>query len=233
MRICGVPLIAKIIRRANLSLSIEDAVTDGSSLVSGDTVATLYGETAEILSIERIILNFLQRLSGIATLTASFVALAPKLKILDTRKTTPGHRVLEKYSVTVGGGTNHRLSLSHLVMLKNNHLDSNEDLNELFLKIRSHLGWGVALECEVRNNEELKRVLPFKPECILLDNMTIDEIRNGALLIREVHPGCKIEASGGITKEQLTLLNDLPIDGVSLGSLTTKVSNVDINLRLS
>lgn len=233
MVFCGGELISLIFQEMKSSVAVTDVISDGSVVKQEAVLARLSGSAREILSAERTILNFLQRLSGVATRTNTFVKMAPPgVEILDTRKTMPGFRFLEKYAVSVGGGRNHRGNLSEMILIKNNHLDANGgDVEKVFKKM-SRRSQGIKIECEVRNSEELAKVVAHKPDIIMLDNMGDALLADCVEMIRKRSPNSKIEVSGGITLERLEGLGKLAPILVSVGSLTTRAPNVDISLRI-
>jgi nicotinate-nucleotide pyrophosphorylase (carboxylating) len=239
--ICGLPLLGRIIDiylQKNSSASemvVTYLVNEGHFCVERTSVATITGSIKNILTLERIFLNFLQRLSGIATLTRSYVLEAKGNSILDTRKTTPGHRLLEKYAVTVGGGKNHRMNLSDMILIKNNHIDSvGGDFSMLSEMLRSVPHPYIPVEVEVRNHEELeKTILHLKPQRIMLDNFNDDQIVSAVTYIRATAPHIDIELSGGMNRERIKTLSTL-VQGVyiSVGALTTQAQNIDISMSI-
>lgn len=231
---CGGVILEKIIQRFGFSISVKDIVSDGSPVANNSSLAVLHGFTHEILTLERTALNFFQRLSGVATNTARFVSKAHGVKILDTRKTMPGWRVLEKYAVRIGGGQNHRMHLGDMVLVKNNHVDAYQgDWQKLSEALSANKPAGVPVEIEVRDQSELHNTLQyFNPEFILLDNMSDTEISTCVELIRSKNSKIKIEVSGGVTEDRLKFLSTLGEIYVSVGALTTKATNVDISLRI-
>jgi nicotinate-nucleotide pyrophosphorylase (carboxylating) len=230
---CGSGLIAEIAHFIDPQLSVTVLVKDGASVKDMDVIANLSGKASSLLKAERTILNFLQRLSGIATATQRYVQSLTRLALLDTRKTTPGWRALEKYAVRVGGGRNHRYNLGDMILVKNNHIDANggsvlETLKRVFARKPLY----TPVEIEVRDQAELKHALAFPIQAILLDNMNNDEVAQCVGIIRAVSSSIVIEASGGITPERLLALESMGVDAVSMGALTTKATNVDISMRI-
>lgn len=204
---------------------------DGDFLKEGSLVATVKGKGEILLKGERTALNFLQRLSGISTRTRQFVKAVEgtKAKILDTRKTTPGWRALEKYAVLTGGGSNHRMGLFDRILIKNNHIRLVGSIEKALEKITRERKKNLPLEVEVRNLEELKAALGFPVDVILLDNFTPAQIRS-ALAFRK-HP-VLFEASGGITLENVREYAQTGVDFISCGALTHSAPAVDIHLIL-
>jgi nicotinate-nucleotide pyrophosphorylase (carboxylating) len=233
MIVCGMPIVEKLISELNFALKFEILAKDGTSVKKNTTIATLRGNTRQILSLERLALNFLQHLSGIASLTGIVTAKAGKLKILDTRKTTPGLRLLEKYAVKTGGGDNHRMNLSDMILVKNNHIDAHGNLDKLLKDLNRNKPEGVEIEIEVRNMDELKKAVEHMPKYIMLDNMDDAQVKEAVAFIRAASSGILIEVSGGIKEERLAQLSKLGIDFVSMGMLTNSARSMDISLKLS
>ena len=238
--VCGLDLIQRIFSGFGWKPIIKVLAQDGQKCRAGDILAKISGNARQILAAERTLLNFLQHLSGIATLTKRVVDKNKGIVILDTRKTTPGLRVLEKYAVTVGGGRNHRAHLGEMVLLKNNHIDISaktakpkRSLAQLVSHINENKPAYMALEVEVRTLDELSRALKGQPQIIMLDNMNDATIKRALKLIRADLPKCFVEVSGGVTEKRLKSLKALGVDGVSMGMLTRMATMVDISLRIS
>ena len=207
---------------------IQNIIPDGSRVLPGDTIGRLYGSADLLLRGERVALNLLCRLSGIATLTAEFVEAVKGtgVEILDTRKTTPCLRALEKYAVRAGGGVNHRFNLAELAMVKDNHIavaGGAGELHGILLRIREK---GIPIEIEVDSIEQLKVVLDEKPERILLDNMKLDTLAEAVRVASG--SGIYLEASGGITLENIREVAGSGVDGISSGALTHSAASADI-----
>lgn len=231
--ICGLSLIETIIKEAGYDLQVKYLAVDGTKVTPGQEVAELTGSLNQILSIERTILNFLQRLSGCATTARKVVDVSAGLTICDTRKTTPGFRALEKYAVRVGGGSNHRFDLGQMVLVKDNHIDANEGNIELTLKkVFSSKPPYAPVEVEVRNKQELQMALKFPITAVMLDNMTDQEVADSVQIIRDSKSNCIIEVSGGITFERLSKLKAAGAQVVSMGMLTNKYVSIDISLDI-
>lgn len=230
---CSGGIIEEIIRCSGLSVTLNGITSDGARVSTGSELGVLKGRTGDILTLERTVLNFIQRLSGIATNTSTYVAAAGSLTVLDTRKTTPGWRLLEKYAVTIGGAKNHRMHLGDLILIKNNHIDAYDgNLKSLFEKVYSERPAYIPVEVEVRTQQELESVLTHcTPDIIMLDNMNDRDIRASAAYLKTRAPSVKIEISGGMNLERLHALSDLDIS-VSIGALTTQARSVDISLRI-
>jgi nicotinate-nucleotide pyrophosphorylase (carboxylating) len=206
---------------------------DGESIKKGDKIALILGRVKSILSAERTALNFLQRLSGIATLTAKYVEQikGTKAKILDTRKTTPGLRILEKYAVKAGGGENHRMGLFDMILIKENHVKAAGGVSNAIKKARSKYR-KKRIEVEVRNLNEVREAIQSVPDWIMLDNMKIQEIKKAVRVIRSAGPEIKIEASGGINLRNVHRIALAGVDFISVGALTHSAPALDLSLIL-
>lgn len=218
-------------------MQLELLVEDGQLVSAGTPLARLKGFAQELLTRERVMLNLLQRLCGIATLTRSYLNLdlPPGFKLLDTRKTTPGLRLFEKYAVAVGGGYNHRLDLSSVIMIKDNHLVAAGGIAAALQQVQQSNHKGLFVELEVDNLEQLQTALDIGGvHGFLLDNMSPTTIKEAVTLVRN-HPkggmNLFLEASGGITRERLHDYAWTGVNGISVGALTTQAQNVDIKLE--
>ncbi len=218
------------------TLMFEAVSSDGSLLRPGDRLAVISGKACSILRGERTALNFLQHLSGIATLTRRYVDAVAGLscQILDTRKTLPGWRMLAKYAVRQGGGHNHRMGLYDGILIKDNHLaalaDRADPIGEAVRLAREKHGTSVPLEIEVDTLAQLEFALKAKPDIILLDNMPPSDLRQAVRRRNEVAPGVLLESSGGITLDTLRALAETGIDRISIGALTHSAPALDIGL---
>ena len=210
--------------------SIELLVSDGDHVQAGTEIIRAHGSTRAILLAERTALNFLGHLSGIATLTRIWVdaVTGHDTKIRDTRKTTPGFRELEKYAVRMGGGTNHRMSLSQSALIKDNHIEAAGGVSKAFEKVRN-LFPNVDIEIEVDTLDQLREILLFNPELVLLDNMTPEECKQAVAM---VSGQCKLEASGGISLENAKSYAASGVDYIAIGALTHSAPVLDIGLDL-
>ncbi|RME03523.1 MAG: carboxylating nicotinate-nucleotide diphosphorylase [Planctomycetota bacterium] len=223
----------------NTSVVGQPQANDGENVHPHQIVATLEGKLYEILSRERVFLNFLMRLSGIATLTQQFVQQAAPLgiEILDTRKTTPGLRELEKYAVRMGGGKNQRLNLSHQILIKENHLAAfttpKEALKQLYQKLKK-MNQNIFVQIEVENLFELQNILqhPPHPNAVLLDNMTPPQIRQAVEIRNQCAKNVLLEVSGGIRLENLHHYLIPGINRISIGSLTHSATALDFSLQV-
>ena len=210
-------------------------VFDGIRMHSGQPVAVIRHNARVILSCERVILNFMQRLSGIATLTRQFVdaVAGTKVAILDTRKTVPGLRMLDKYAVTSGGGHNHRLDLSDGVLIKNNHIALAGGIAPVLERILQNRRGEQPIEIEVRSPRELEEALTHGAEAILLDNMAVDEVKRAVERCSRHTRRIPLECSGGITLENVRAYAETGVDYISVGALTHSARAVDISLRVA
>jgi nicotinate-nucleotide pyrophosphorylase (carboxylating) len=218
------------------TLLFEAVCHDGSLLKAGDRLAVVSGRARSLLRGERTALNFVQHLSGVATFTRRFVDTLVGLScwILDTRKTTPGWRLLEKYAVRQGGGHNHRLGLFDEILIKDNHLAAlaslPEPVSEAVNLARKKHGTSVPLEIEVDMLEQLDIALKAKPDSILLDNMSLENMREAVRSRNKVAPGVLLEASGGVTLETVRSIAETGVDRISVGALTHSAPAFDIGL---
>lgn len=234
--LAGLPVMSTTFRLVDPAIQIELLCQDGDAIQPGDVVAHLEGAAASILRGERVALNFLQRLSGVATLTSRFVAAVGELptRIVDTRKTTPGLRRLQKYAVRMGGGSNHRFALSDGVMLKDNHLailrHQGISLTEALATMRRRIPHGIKIEVEVETFAELQTALDAGADIILLDNMSPAQLRQAVTLI---NGRALTEASGGITLESVRAVAESGVDLISSGALTHSAPALDLSLEMS
>ena len=233
--LAGMVILGRILGKVDPSLKVEVLLADGSAVKPGDRVARVSGSVAGILKAERVVLNFLQRLSGIASQTAEYVAQTQGLKavIVDTRKTTPGLRLLEKYAVRVGGGQNHRLHLGDGILVKDNHLAALSNrgmtLKDIVTVCKDKAPQGLAVEVEVTTVEEALAAIEGGADIILLDNMSPGEMAK----IVELNSGrVRIEASGGITLDNVREVAMAGVDIISIGALTHSQKSLDISLEL-
>ena len=231
--LCGVELAKKIFAKFDPTLKMTQYLHDGDAIKKGDVAFIVEGKTISILQTERLVLNFMQRLSGIATQTHEYVKLleGTGTKILDTRKTTPGLRLLEKYAVKVGGGENHRIGLYDMILIKDNHIDYAGGVTAAITKTKEYLkakGKNLKIEVEARTLDEIKEILNFDVDRILIDNFTPEETKTAIALI---NGKCKTESSGGITKESIRAYAEAGVDYISVGALTHHISSLDLSLK--
>jgi nicotinate-nucleotide pyrophosphorylase (carboxylating) len=232
--IAGLPILQLVFGALDASLAVNLLVTDGTALPAGTRLATVSGPMRAMLTGERIALNFLQRLSGVATQTRRYVDAVAGLpcRILDTRKTTPGWRCLEKYAVRCGGGSNHRLGLFDLVMIKDNHLGAlhgqPDPIGYAVQITRSKLGGSIRIEVEVDSLSQLERALAAAPNLILLDNMPVPTLQQAVQRRNQLAPEIKLEASGGVNLTTVRSIAETGVDYISVGALTHSAVALDI-----
>ncbi len=234
MVIAGLDAAVEVFRLLDRQLVANIEKPDGSTLVSGDQPAVLRGKARGLLTGERVALNLLQRLSGIATLTRKFVdaVKGTGAEILDTRKTTPGLRALEKYAVKVGGGRNHRLNLSEAILIKENHIRMAGGVRQAIASARQARAHDQILEVEVTSIDELRAALEESPDAILLDNMAPTPLRRAVELARARHSKILLEASGGITLLNVRQYAETGVDWISVGALTHSAPAADLSLEI-
>jgi nicotinate-nucleotide pyrophosphorylase (carboxylating) len=227
--ICGVPTALNAFRALDPKVSIRVDVEDGTRVDRGTSILFVTGHARALLSAERVALNFLQRLSGIASLTAKYVdaVRGTGAKILDTRKTTPGWRQLEKYAVRAGGGLNHRLDLSSAVLIKDNHLAAVEGDVALAVRRVRELAPSVQIEVECETVDQVRRALDARVDIVMLDNMPVDMMRR---CVELVDGGAKVEASGGVNLSNVRAIAQTGVDWISVGSLTHSAPALNLAL---
>jgi nicotinate-nucleotide pyrophosphorylase (carboxylating) len=229
--IAGLPAVFVVFNKIDPSLRIIPCVADGRSVKSGDLICRIEGSARSLLTGERTALNFLQRFSGIATLTRQYVdaAAGTGAVILDTRKTTPGYRLLEKYAVRMGGGQNHRMGLYDAAMIKDNHIDAAGSIAAAVERVRADAP-DVPIIVEVRNMDELRQTLLLNVSQILLDNMTLEQMR---ACVAETAGRVPLEASGNMSLERVRAVAQTGVNFISVGALTHSAPALDLSMRLS
>ncbi|MDX1949280.1 MAG: carboxylating nicotinate-nucleotide diphosphorylase [Rickettsiales bacterium] len=228
---CGTPILENIFLRYSEKIKFIPLVKEGSFVQASQAVFEVSGNARIILQSERVALNFIQRMSGIATLTNKFVekTKGTKAQILDTRKTTPNLRKIERYSVWIGGGVNHRYCLDDAVLIKDNHIAfNNGDIQKTIRLAKNNAPEGFIIEVECDNLEQFKIAIQEKPDIILLDNMNINELKQAVELAKNTN--ILLEASGGVTLETIKEIAETGVDRISIGSLTHSVKSIDIGL---
>jgi nicotinate-nucleotide pyrophosphorylase (carboxylating) len=227
--VCGLGIVEAVFRALDPDLVVEMLVEEGTLVESRTSVVRLSGSLRAILTGERTALNFLGRLSGIATLARRYVdeVDGTGVAILDTRKTTPGLRVLEKRAVAVGGGRNHRFALDDGVLIKDNHLRSAESIREAVERTRAATHLPIEVECDTL--DQVSEALAAGADAILLDNMSVDELRSAVSLARG---RARLEASGGATLENVRAIAETGVDEISVGALTHSARSLDVSLEL-
>ena len=233
--LAGVDVAVAVFHRVDSTLDAKAILQDGSPLSPGDDIAVVRGSAAGILKAERIALNFMQRMSGIASDTNRYVQAVQGLKarIVDTRKTVPGHRYLDKYAVRMGGGYNHRLNLADGILIKDNHIQANsfremglKDVIQLALARASHT---IKVEVEVESMDQVNEALEAGAHIIMLDNMSVQQMAEAMKVIGD---RAIVEASGGITYDTVRAVAETGVDLISIGALTHSVDALDISLDL-
>jgi nicotinate-nucleotide pyrophosphorylase (carboxylating) len=228
--ICGLPLALEAFCQLDPKITIRVDIEDGSSVQPGTQLLYLTGHARGILSAERVALNFLQRLSGIATVTSQYVKAVrgTGAKILDTRKTTPGWRKLEKYAVRAGGGTNHRFDLASAVLIKDNHISAVDgDIGFAVRKARALAIAGTKVEVECDSLDQVRAALDAGADIIMLDNMTLDMMREAVVIVNH---RALLEASGGVTLSTVRAIAETGVDWISVGALTHSPKSLDLAL---
>lgn len=231
--VCGIEICKRVFEIIDKDIEFHSIMKDGQRASKGDIIATIGGNARSILKGERTALNFFQRMSGIATMTDKFVSRTKnfKAKIADTRKTVPGLRILDKYSVKVGGGFNHRFNLSDMVLIKDNHIKAAGGITPAVAAAKLNISHAVKIEVEVESIRELMEAIDAGADIVMLDNMTLDmmkeavSIANGRVLL---------EASGNMTLEgerNVRAVAETGVDIISSGALTNSVESLDISLR--
>jgi nicotinate-nucleotide pyrophosphorylase (carboxylating) len=230
--VAGIPVVAEIVRLADAALQFKALESEGASVAAATPIAEVRGSARSILTVERTSLNLLQRMCGIATSARRYVdrVKGTKARIVDTRKTAPGLRVLDKYAVTCGGAMNHRMGLFDGVLIKNNHLAFHGSVSAAVRAARAHLGHLVKIEVEVRSLEELGIALEAGADVILLDNFNPKQTRDAVKLVAGRVP---LESSGGITLDSVRDFAEAGVDYISIGALTHSAAAVDIHLRVT
>jgi nicotinate-nucleotide pyrophosphorylase (carboxylating) len=232
--LAGVEIAEKVFKAVDPHTDVEILIMDGSAIKAGDIVFRVSGKAASLLSAERLALNFMQRMSGIATYTNYLCSLLEGLptRLLDTRKTTPNFRYFEKEAVRIGGGLNHRMGLFDMIMIKDNHVDFAGGISNAILATRNYLSEqkkDLKIEIEVRNMEEIEEVLVSGGvDRIMLDNFSIDDLREAVIRIGGKY---ETEASGGITEDTLRKVAETGVDFISVGALTHQVKSLDLSLK--
>jgi nicotinate-nucleotide pyrophosphorylase (carboxylating) len=235
---CGSEVIKETFSQLKKSAKFKDSklqliqiIKDGDKVKSGQTIAKGQGDARLIFAAERVVLNLIQHLSGVATQTHKIVKKLnnKKIKILDTRKTIPGLRIAQKYAVKVGGGSNHRLDLAEMILIKDNHIAAAGGIEMAIKAAKKALGKKIEVECD--NFKQVVQAVKSSPDIIMLDNMNADEIKKCSAEIRK-NKKIKIEISGGINAQNIDQFSNLDIDFISMGALTHSVRAIDIGLDI-
>ncbi|GIP36356.1 carboxylating nicotinate-nucleotide diphosphorylase [Paenibacillus sp. J2TS4] len=233
--VAGLTVAEAVFREVDPELSFTPMTEEGARIDKGTLLAKVEGSTRSILTGERLALNLLQRMSGIATRTRQFVEAleGTAVRLVDTRKTTPGHRMLEKYAVTVGGGYNHRFGLYDAVMIKDNHIIGAGGITQAVQAARSQIPHTMKIEVEVENSDQLEEALQAQADIILLDNMTPAQMGQAVRTVKSRFPHIVVEASGSVTLDTVREIAETGVDVISVGRLTYSVQSLDISLDLN
>lgn len=228
--LAGIYVAERVFKKIDPAVSFEIHREDGQRIGKKDKLATIKGASRSMLKGERTALNFLQRMSGIATETNKYVRAleGKKTKVLDTRKTTPGLRSLEKYAVRMGGGENHRLGLSDMVMIKDNHLKIIGSISEALRLARERVRSGMKIEVEVTNLDEVKEALEAEADIVMLDNMSWESMKEA---VDWIDGRIKVEVSGNVNQRKIEKIAELGVDFVSIGALTHSYRSLDISME--
>ena len=233
--LAGVEVAKEVFRRFDPSLQVEVFIGDGSPVKVGDIAMVVTGKVQSLLQTERLMLNIMQRMSGIATMTHKYqqalIDAGTKTRVLDTRKTTPGMRMLEKEAVKIGGGTNHRIGLFDMILLKDNHVDFAGGIHNAISRAKEYCkknGKDLKIEIEVRNFKELEEALLEKPDRIMFDNFTPEDTVKA---VQIVNHQCETESSGGITFDNMIPYAKAGVDFISFGALTHSVKGLDMSFK--
>ncbi len=234
--LCGMSVAKKVFQKLDKDVKMDFKKRDGDFIKYGDIIAVIKGRARAILTGERVALNVLQRLSGIATITNKFVQIIKpykKTKILDTRKTTPNLRILEKYAVQTGGGQNHRIGLYDSVLIKDNHLKIiGDDLERKIIELRHFLPKTVNIEIEIHHLEIIERIVKVNPDIIMLDNMCLKFLDEAMEKIRSLNYKGKIEVSGGVNLSNVRDIAMRGVDYISVGLITHSPASLDISCKI-
>ena len=229
--VAGLDIIYLVFKKLDPEICFQSKIKDGNKILPGEILAEITGPARTILKGERVALNFLQRMSGIATITSKFCQKAKDLpvRIVDTRKTTPGLRILEKYAVRMGGGHNHRFGLYDAVLIKDNHIAVAGGIKSAVNSVQKQISHTVKIEVEVENLSQLQEALKVQVDIIMLDNMDLETMKEA---VKMVKGKTLIEASGGITLEKVRKIAQTGVDLISIGALTHSVKALDINMEI-
>lgn len=234
--LAGVEMARRVFEKFDPSLKMTVFLEDGAHVKPGDVAFVVEGPVRSLLQTERLMLNIMQRMSGIATVTSRYQKEleGTGCRVLDTRKTTPGMRMMEKDAVAIGGGTNHRIGLFDMILIKDNHTDFAGGIPQAVQAARDYCartGRNLKIEQEVRNTEEIEQALAAGVDRIMLDNFSVDRTREAVRLIRSKNPTVEIESSGGITFDTLRAYGECGVDFISVGALTHSVKGLDMSFK--
>lgn len=232
--IAGLPLAARVFQLLNQNTSFVSAVAEGAQCHPGQVIAHVEGSLEALLMGERVALNLVMHLCGIATLTHRYAEKLTdsKARLVDTRKTTPGLRVLEKYATQVGGAVNHRMGLDDAVMIKDNHISAGGGIGKAITRIRSQIPYPLTIEVETETLEQVQEALQQGADIIMLDNMPLDLMRQAVQIIRHNNDRIKIEASGNITLETIRAVAETGVDYISSSAPITRSTWLDLSMKM-
>ena len=233
--LAGVEVAKEVFRRFDPTMQVEVLINDGAEVKKGDIAFVVSGKVQSLLQTERLMLNIMQRMSGIATMTHKYqqalIDAGTKTRVLDTRKTTPGMRMLEKEAVKIGGGMNHRIGLFDMILLKDNHVDFAGGIHNAISRAKQYCkdkNKDLKIEIEVRNFKELEEALAEKPDRIMFDNFTPEDTEKA---VKMVNHQCETESSGGITYDTMIPYAKAGVDYISFGALTHSVKGLDLSFK--
>ena len=231
--IAGLPLAQRVFKILDKSVTFTPLITEGETIERGQKIAEFYGAVQPLLTGERVALNLAMRLSGIATLTNKYVREIADLptQLLDTRKTTPGLRILEKYATAVGGGVNHRMGLDDAVMIKDNHIQAAGGIKEAVFLVRQYIPYTTTVEVETTNLTEVTAAIAAQANIIMLDNMQPEMMKEAVKLIRDSQQNIKIEASGNVTLDNIRKIAETGVDYISTSATITRSRWLDLSMR--
>ncbi len=232
--IAGLPVAARVFQLLNEQVQFDSIAADGEWCERGQVVARMHGSLDALLMGERVALNLAMHLSGIATLTRKYIEQIADLpaQLVDTRKTTPGLRLLEKYATQVGGAINHRMGLDDAVMIKDNHIAAAGGIGAAIARIRNQIPYPLTIEVETETIDQVKEALQHKAEIIMLDNMSLDLMREAVQMIRSLDSRVKIEASGNITLESIHAVAETGVDYISSSAPITQSPWLDLSMKI-
>jgi len=232
--VAGLPISRRVFELLDSEIKFTSMVKEGTYCSTGTKIADLEGNRASLLTGERVALNLAMRLSGIATATRSYASKIEDLpvKLVDTRKTTPGLRIFEKYATRVGGAINHRMGLDDAVMIKDNHIKAAGGINKAISLLRDNIPYPLNIEVETTNIEEVKQALQNQADIIMLDNMSAEKMTQAVELIRQTNPLVKIEASGNVTLQTIRRVAETGVDYISTSAPITRSHWLDLSMRI-
>jgi nicotinate-nucleotide pyrophosphorylase (carboxylating) len=232
--IAGLPVAARVFQLLNNQVNLINVTEEGTLCKPGQVIAEINGSLDALLMGERVALNLTMRLSGITSLTSLYVEKIADLptQLVDTRKTTPGLRILEKYATALGGAINHRMGLDDAVMIKDNHILAAGGIREAITRVRSHIPYPLTIEVETESLEQVQEALNYKADIIMLDNMSLKTMSQAVSLIRQEDSRVKIEASGNITLETIRAVAKTGVDYISTSAPITQSKWLDISMRI-